>query len=173
MPDLERLLVRLENLAEGLADLDPGVRDRVFDLLDGLDALHRAAMSHLETALRAHGVDPRELRGGHPAIEWLFETYAVGVDEWAAAAAAVDAVRPLVREAGGGVELVSVEDDVVHLRLSGKCRADDEQLTSRLELELRQRFPGFAVLTVEDASANRTSTPLLQIQRRPPADFPG
>lgn len=75
LDDIEELLVAVE----GMADAD---RERVFALLDGIDALHRLALTRLGEALGAE--DLARVRQAHPAIAWLLDAYSVGVDAGAA-----------------------------------------------------------------------------------------
>lgn len=179
MTDLERLLIHLEELIEDLQELDEPVRAQVFDLMDGIDALHRMALSHLGNAVEDRGVDPGALREDHPAIAWLFDAYAVGVDERAAADRALDDIRPYIHGHGGEVDVLDVEDGVVHLRLTGACSgctASDVTLTEGIEEALRAGFPGFVSVVVdEDEHAEEHEPPdptLLQLQSGPPDGLP-
>ncbi|MBA3251161.1 MAG: hypothetical protein H0T66_12825, partial [Geodermatophilaceae bacterium] len=48
---LDPLLDRLEELLADLEQSEAGVRDQVFELLDGIDALHRLAITRLAAGL--------------------------------------------------------------------------------------------------------------------------
>lgn len=178
MTDLERLLIHLEDLIEELEHLDDPIREQVFELVGGIDALHRMALSHLEDALEGR-VDLDELRSSHPAIAWLFEAYSVGVDERHVADRALDEIRPFVRSHGGELELLEVEDGIVHLRMSGACEgctAADVTLTHGIEEALREGFPGFvSVVVEEDAEHVETHDPpgptLVELRSGPPEGF--
>lgn len=153
MTDLERLLIYLEELIEELEQLDDAVSEKVFDLVNGIDALHRMALSHLSTALDERGIDPSELRDDHPSIAWLFDAYSVGVDEHAEADRALDDIRPYIQGHGGEVHVLEVEDGIVRLRLTGACSgctASDITLTEGIEEALRENFPGFVSVVVEE-----------------------
>lgn len=178
MTDLERLLIHLEDLIEDLETLDEPVREQAFELVAGIDTLHRMALSHLEDALRDR-VDLQEIREAHPAIAWLFEAYSVGVDERGAADRALDEIRPFIRSHGGELELLDVEDGVVHLRMSGACEgctAADVTLTQGIEEALRDGFPGFVTVVVEEdpehVEAHDPPGPtLIQLRSGPPEGF--
>jgi hypothetical protein len=76
---LEELLERLEVLIAQLEELDEPIAGQVFELLDGIDILHRVAVTELAAML-----DPATLaavRDAHPAVAWLFEAYEVTVAE--------------------------------------------------------------------------------------------
>lgn len=73
MPSLDELLDRLEQLLLDVDALDEPVRGQVFELLDGIDALHRIALANVATAIGAE--DLERIRAGDPAVEWLFDAY--------------------------------------------------------------------------------------------------
>ncbi len=171
MADLDKLLDQLEQLLEQVETFEPDVRESVFTLLDGIDAIHRMALQRLATTLGPAAV--AELRGADPAVEWLLDAYGVGVDEAAAADAALDSIRPYVEGHGGDVTLVEAVDGVVTVRLSGACAGcSASAVTARAGVEeaLREGMPGFRLLHVEEDAAPAHEPPgptLLQIGRRP------
>lgn len=174
MSDLDALLDRLEALLAEIDGLDEPMRTTVFELLDGIDALHRVALQELGAATDDDALV--RLRSAHPAIAWLFDAYAVGVDERAAADAVLDEVRPYIHSHGGHVEVVDAAGGVVRIRLSGTCSgctASDVTVTESIETALRENWPGFAALEVEPDDAAPHPPPtinLVQIGARPP-DF--
>lgn len=169
---LGELLDRLEELLEQAQALEPEVRDTVFELLDGVDALHRLAITRLGRAL---GGELSQLRGADAAVGWLFAAYSVGVDDLGAASAALEQIRPYIREHGGEVEALAVDDGVVQVRLSGACSgctAAAVTLREGVEDALRTGLPGFVGMDVvaDDSGAAPHPPPgptLLQIQPRP------
>lgn len=176
--ELDELLTRLEGLVADLEQLDDvAVRGRVFELLEGVDVLHRFALSRLVEELDGR-VSLDELREAHPAIGWLFEAYGLAIDEHEAADIALEAIRPFVHSHGGEVEVLDVTDGVVHVRLAGACAgctASDITLTEGVEEALREGLAGFLRVTVEDDDAEAHPPPgetLLQIQSGPPEGFP-
>jgi Fe-S cluster biogenesis protein NfuA len=163
LPDL---LGRLEELLAELDELDEPGRGLVSELLDGLDALHRSALKRLVA-----GLDPVTLERvrGDGAVAWLLDAYGVGIDERAAADAAVDSIRPYIHSHGGKVEVIDAQDGVVSLRLAGACSgctASAITLREGVEEALREGFPGFVRLEVEEDRAEPHAPPaatLLQI----------
>ena len=148
MDDLSALLDRLEFLLEQVDAADEPMRSMVYELLDGVDAVHRSAVRELVGAL---GRDRcASLADHHPAIEWLFAAYAP--DERALAEAALDEVRPFLHSHGGDVEVLGATDGVVHVQLDGACQgcsASAATLTHGVEEALRRHLPGFRRLDVE------------------------
>jgi Fe-S cluster biogenesis protein NfuA len=168
--ELDRLLDRVEELLAEVDTWDDGRRAVVLELLDGVDALHRAAVTRLGEAL---GDRVPALAEAHPAVAWLFEAYGVGGDPRVAAQAALEPLQPYLDSHGGVVEVVDVVDGVVTLRLAGSCAGcsgSAATLRDGVEQALRSGLPGFAGLRVEEEAAAPypPPQPLLQISRRPP-----
>jgi Fe-S cluster biogenesis protein NfuA len=169
------LLDELERLLGEVEALDGDVRATVLGLLDAVDGVHRHALSRLGAALGP--LEAERLRAAEPAVDWLFDAYAVGIDERAAAEAALETVRPYLRSHGGDVHLVGAHAGVVRVRLSGACSgctASTITLQRGVEEALREHLPGFAAMEVEsdDAPAHPPPGPtLLQIESYlPPGD---
>jgi len=168
---LAPLLDRLEELLADIEELDEPVRDRVFELLDGVDAVHRLAVTRLAGAL---GAELRSLRRSDPAVDWLFEAYGVGVEDVDAASAALEQVRPYLHEHGGEVEVLGVQHGVVRLRLLGSCSgctSAAQTLRHGVEEALRENLPGFVAMDVAPDDGAAAHPPpaqvLLQITPRP------
>lgn len=169
---LDPLLDRLESLLADVEGLDEHVRDGVFELLDGVDAVHRLAITRLAGAL---GPDLHRLRRSDAAVDWLFQAYGVGVDDIDAASAALDQVRPYLHGHGGEVEVLGVQDGVVRVRLTGACSgctSAAQTLRHGVEEALREGLVGFVAMDVapdDGAAAHPPPTQvLLQITPRPP-----
>lgn len=169
---LDSLLDRLEELLGDLERSDPAVRDQVFELLDGIDGLHRLAITRLAGSLGDD--DVARLRADDPAVEWLFAAYGVGANDPALAEKALEPMRPYLSGHGGDVEVLGVDNGVVHLRLVGACSgcsASAITLRDGVEEALREGFPGFVAIDVEPDDAAVSHPPpgptLLQIQPRP------
>lgn len=151
---LDALLERLETLVGDIDQMDEPARTRVFELLDGIDTLHRMALGRLGQALGSETL--AALRDADPAVSWLLDAYGVGVDERAAADAALEPILPYISSHGGEVEILEVTDGVVRLRLAGSCSgctASAITLTEGIEEALRDGFPGFAGIEVAEDDA--------------------
>ncbi len=172
MADLESLLDDLERVLSEVETFDDPVRARVFALLDGVDALHRVALERLGSLLGPEQVEI--MRATDPTVAWLFDAYAIGIDEQQAAEAALDSVRPYLHSHGGDVSVVGARGGVVRVRLSGSCSgctASTITLRRGVEEALREGLPGFAAMEVEEDDALPHPPPgptLLQIQDAPP-----
>lgn len=165
------LLDRLEELLAEVEALDEHVSNRVFELLDGVDAVHRVAVTRL-AGLLGDGIEP--LRRQDAAVDWLFEAYGVGVDDLGAASEALEQVRPYLHEHGGEVEVLAVTHGVVRVRLLGSCSgctSAAETLRHGVEEALRENLPGFVAMEVAPDDGAAAHPPpaqvLLQITSRP------
>lgn len=170
MAGLDQLLDDLERRLAEVDSLEEPVRDQLFAILDGVDALHRRALERLAVLLGPKELE--RLRDADPAVAWLWEAYAVGVDERAAAEAAIEGVRPYLHSHGGDVAVLGAAGGVVRLRLTGACSgctASTITLRRGVEEALRDGFPGFTAMEVEEDDALPHPPPgptLLQIESR-------
>jgi Fe-S cluster biogenesis protein NfuA len=171
MGEFDQLLARLEHLLAEIEQLDEPVRSQVFELLDGIDVLHRTALIRVAELLGPDRL--AELREADPAVEWLLEAYGAGVDQKSLAVAALDQILPYIHSHGGRVEVLDASAGVVRLKLSGSCSgctASAVTLQHGVEEALRQNMPGFVRMEVEEVDAPSHAPPgptLLQIDRGP------
>lgn len=153
--DFDRALAELETL---IGTLEHEGDERALLLLQLVDALHRPGVERLA------GGDLE-----HPHARALLALYdLLPVDEPAAVEAALDEVRPYIRSHGGEVELLDVEEGVVHVRLAGACvgcAGSAMTLRRGIEEALRAHVPGFRELVAHEPAPE----PLLQVGtlRRP------
>jgi Fe-S cluster biogenesis protein NfuA len=166
----DQLTARLERLFGELDALEEDTRARVYELLDAVDTLHRTALARLGELLGP--VEVERLASADPAVAWLVDAYSVGLDERAAAEAALAPVRPYIHSHGGEVEVLEAAGGVVRVRLSGACSgctASSVTLTRGIEEALRENLPGFLALDAEQDTAPAHPPPgptLLQIENR-------
>jgi Fe-S cluster biogenesis protein NfuA/nitrite reductase/ring-hydroxylating ferredoxin subunit len=150
---------------QAVAELDTLVRtleregdERALMLLELVDAVHRPGLA----ALAEGNLD-------HPAAQALLVMYRLTeLDDEDLVEEALEQVRPYIHSHGGEVELVSVDDGVVRVRMSGSCQgcaASAMTLRRGIEEALRAGYPGFREVVAEEADEPR----LLQIDdlRRP------
>jgi Fe-S cluster biogenesis protein NfuA/nitrite reductase/ring-hydroxylating ferredoxin subunit len=151
---------------EAVAQLDTLVRtleregdERALMLLELVDAVHRPGL----TALAEGDTE-------HPAAQALMAMYLLGdLDEEDLVEEALEQVRPYINSHGGEVELLSVEDGVVRVRMSGACQgcaASAMTLRRGIEEALRAGYPAFREVVAEEPEPGPA---LLQIDdlRRP------
>ena len=161
--EFDEILPRIAELADSLrTHADPGVAATAEELLDWIDAFHLQGIGTLVEMVREwRGEIFLEHAGSHPVVGLLLDAYGLGevVDEGAAQRAVQSAlaeVRPYLHSHGGDMEVVSILDGVVRLRLHGMCdgcTASAQTLSQRVEAELREHWGDFRRLETEEASA--------------------
>jgi Fe-S cluster biogenesis protein NfuA len=159
---------RFEELIEATERLDEPARKHVFALLDAVDAVHRAGLVRLGEVL---GDEALARARRDPAVAALLDAYGIGMDEVAAAEAALEEVRPYIHSHGGSVDVLAAEAGVVRVRMAGACAgctASAVTLREGVERALHERLPSFVALEVEEDEAAPHPPPgptLLQIGR--------
>jgi len=110
--------------------------ERALMLLELIDAIHRPAIE-----LIAAG----ELE--QPVARALLTMYGLAaIDEQIEVEEALDEIRPYIESHGGGIEVLDVQDGVVHVRMHGSCNgcaASAMTLRRGVEEKLRERIEGF------------------------------
>lgn len=153
----------------------PEVRDMAFDMLQAVDTVHREPLRRLVAFLHAHGqAEMLDHAAEDPMIRTLLLIYdLVPSEERTQAEAALDLVRPYMQSHGGAIDVLHVEDGVVHVRLSGACHGcagSAMTLKRGVEAALREGFPGFQRMEVHEPEAKivvdapqRVANPRLEI----------
>ena len=163
-PDLLDQIDRL--IAELQAHADPAVAAGVGELLAGIDAIHRTALTHLVDAIRGMAGDAFINRLiANPAIRLLLMSYdLVPVDRRIKAEEALDLVRGPLHEHGVDVEITDVVGGVVYVRIHGLDRSGlaGSDVTTSVEEQLQRDFVGFQQLVVGARSA-ATGVPLIPV----------
>lgn len=157
-----------------IADLeahpDPDVRAKIAELLEGIDAVHRAGLAHLVGGIESMAGEAFLRRlAADPAIRLLLMSYdLLAVDRHLVAEEALDAVRGHLHARGIDVELREVVGGVVYVILHGMERsgATEEAVRRDLEAALRDGLLGFQELVVGDRESYASSV----IQLRGPRD---
>ncbi len=166
LEDVQRLMTELE------AHPDPAVRAAVASLLQGIDAVHRTALTHLVGAIQGMAGEAFMNRlTADPAIRLLLMSYdLIAVDRRLHAEEALDSVRGHLHDHGVDVELTEVVGGAVYVKLHGleRSRVAVDAVRRDLEETLRAGLLGFQELVIGDRATTQNS-PLLQVGglRRP------
>jgi Fe-S cluster biogenesis protein NfuA len=155
---------RIAELAEDLMNHhDVSVAQRVEELLDWVDAVHKEGLGQLVEMIRAwRGEVFLENVAREPVPGRLLAAYGLGItpeelgeEARKAVDAALAEIAPLVESHGGAIEVVDVADGVVKVRMHGTCdgcASSSATLTYGLEAELKKRWPDFRRLEEVDAA---------------------
>jgi Fe-S cluster biogenesis protein NfuA len=157
------VLGRIGELAEELTQLpDRKVADQVSELLDWIDVFHRDGLGRLVEMIRSwrgeiflESVSADELVGTFLRAYGLGEGQETVAEATAAVEAALSGVRPLVESHGGELEVVSVIDGVVQVRMKGTCDgcpSSAATLNYGVEQALRDYWANFRRLELVDAA---------------------
>ena len=150
--DFGRAVAELSLLVE---TLERDGDERALELLQLVDAIHRPALE-----LIAAG------EADHPVAQALLAMYDLApVADLVLVEEALDEVRPYIHSHGGEVELLSVANGVVELRLSGACvgcAGSAMTLRRGIEASLRAGYPGFRELIAREPEQ---PPQLVQIQK--------
>ena len=153
----------IAELADGLANHpDAKVADRVLELLDWVDAVHRDGLGRMIEMVRAwRGEIFLESLARDEITGTMLNAYDLGegldleaeAERDKAIEAAMAEIRPLVESHGGDIEIVSVVDGVVSVRMHGTCNgcaSSSATLTYGLEAALKTHWPSFRRLEEVD-----------------------
>jgi len=154
---------RFSALAETLMNHpDQEVADQVTELLDWYDLFHREGLVQLVDMIRTwrgeiflESVGRDELAGTLLDFYELGEAPEADGEAEAAVAAALEEVRPIVESHGGELEVTSIANGVVKVRMKGTCDgcpSSSATLTFGVEEALKKHWPGFRRLEQVDAA---------------------
>ncbi len=152
--DVDDAFVHMGRLIEELDSFeDSAVKEKVFELLDWIDAFHREGVVRIASLLP---LEMLESLREDPVVARLLETYLEEEEEpedlTTTLEDALDEIRPYLHSHGGEMEVLDVADGVVRLRLMGSCDGCPSStltLTQGVEKILKERWPGFRKIEVE------------------------
>jgi 3-phenylpropionate/trans-cinnamate dioxygenase ferredoxin component len=151
LEEVQRLIAELESHA------DASVRASVTALLQGIDVVHRTALTHLVGAIHSMAGEAFMNRlTADPAIRLLLMSYdLIAVDRRLHAEEALDSVRGHLHDHGVDVELCEVVGGAVYVKLHGIERSDVpiDGVRHDLEEALKAGLVGFQELVVGDRTA--------------------
>lgn len=158
LAEVERLIAELQR------NHGPRVHEAVTQLLEDIDAVHRAGLTHLMQAIRSMAGDAFVNRlVADPAIRMLLMSYdLVAVDRRLMAEEALDTVRGHLHAHGVDVEILEVVGGVVYVRLHGlgAGRLSEAAVVKDLEEALRAHFVGFQELVPRERRSEPVAIPV-------------
>jgi Fe-S cluster biogenesis protein NfuA len=151
---------RIETLVQRVRDLpDENVRQTAMDLLQGVMDIHASVLERImELTSQAGEAGDALLQnfGNDPMISGLLVLYDLHPDDVETRVLrALDNVRPLLKSKGAVVELISFQQGVVDLRLTGSthgCASTMATLKTAVEQALYEAAPEVSAIHIEDPS---------------------
>jgi Fe-S cluster biogenesis protein NfuA/nitrite reductase/ring-hydroxylating ferredoxin subunit len=152
----EALIQRVEELTARVEDLpDPAARRAAEDLMSAVIDMYGLGLSRIVEILSENegaGEVKQQLvdDGVIASLLLIHDLYPVPIEE--RVTEALDDVRPYMESHGGNVELVSLEDGVVRLRLEGSCDgcpASSSTLELAIKTALEEAAPDLLGIEVE------------------------
>ena len=127
---------------------DPAVQERVFELLQCIDVMHRAGLRQLNELLKTAGLQRRAV--DDPEVRLLFDLYDLGEGgDQSRAEAVIESLRPVVESGGGALELVAATAERLKVRLD--CAPGDphtDEWRSAVEHALFDALPDVTEIEV-------------------------
>jgi nitrite reductase/ring-hydroxylating ferredoxin subunit len=150
-------VVRLDELVKRFEEHpDPAVQERVFEILQCIDTMHRAGLRSLNELLKTAGLQRRAV--DDPEVRLLFDLYDLGEGgDQSRAEAVVESLRPAVESAGGTLDLVAAEANRVRVRLV--CAPGDPHVSEWRTAVLHALFDALPDVTEIDVDAQQPVQP--------------
>ncbi len=149
---------------------DAAVREAARTLLEGIDGVHRAGLTHLVQGIHAMAGDSFLNRlTGDPAIRLLLMSYnLIAVDRRLQAEEALDAARGHLHDHGIDVEILDVVGGVVYVRLHARPGVPPadlplDEIRRDLESTLLSGFVGFQELVFRDRDEPHGATQIVPL----------
>ena len=169
----DALVQRIEELAERLEQLpDPESRETAQELMAATLELYGEGLERIfETLAEAPEIRDRLVKDGVVAsLLLIHDLYPVELET--RVHEALETVRPYMESHGGNVEIVSIEDGVLRLKLEGSChgcRASSSTLELAIKSALDEAAPDLLAIEVEGlVEPVRPAKPLALVSGSPP-----
>ncbi len=167
-PELERRLGSIEELLGKIeAAADPSVRTTVQELVEVVMALHGAGLERMIGILRSgadRGDAAIEKLAGDNLVSGLLVLHGIHpLNIRERVQRALDGIRSRLRSQGAEVELLTVDDGAIRLRLEVKsngCSSTAQSLRGIVEEAVYQAAPDLTLLAIEGADEKQGFVPL-------------
>jgi Fe-S cluster biogenesis protein NfuA len=163
--ELKNRMHRLETLLKEVDDrADPATKSRVRQIVQSLMDYHGAAIEKMVEAMATNGEAGRSMLGklaDDELVSSVLLLYGLHpLDLETRVRNALEKVRPYLRSHGGNVELLSIEEGAVRLRMEGSCHGCPSSamtIKSSIETAIYEAAPDVGAILVEGESESATS----------------
>ena len=163
--ELRGQMQRLESLLSDIDDrADPATKAQVREIVQSLMDFHGAALGKMVNAMASNQEQGpailKKLAGDElvSSALLLYGLHPLDLDE--RVKNALEKVRPYLRSHGGGVDLLSIADGAVHLRMQGSCHGCPSSaitIKTAIETAIYEAAPDVAAIVVEGAAEPASS----------------
>jgi Fe-S cluster biogenesis protein NfuA len=149
---IEELVARIENAA------DPAMRAVAQELLQAVIELHGVALDRIvaSVAVLPQGESALAAIASDELVSNVLSLHGINpVPVEARVVKAIEKAQPYLRSHGGDVELASVEDGVVHVKLKGSCghcSSSSDTLRDAVEAAIYDAAPEVATVVAESVA---------------------
>jgi Fe-S cluster biogenesis protein NfuA/nitrite reductase/ring-hydroxylating ferredoxin subunit len=151
--ETESVLARVQLLVNQLERLpESQARDLAEQLIAAVVDMYGEGLKRIVEALDEEALNELAADGIVGGLLLIHGLHPVSVEQ--RVQEALDQVRPYMKSHGGGVELLAIEDGIVHLRLEGSCNgcgASASTLELAVQKALEEAAPDLAGMHVEGA----------------------
>ena len=179
--EFEILAERVDKAIAAIESLNPEAQAKARALKSAIEEFHKAGLTRIVQGLKA---DPRgyellfELMS-EPAVYALFSMHGLirtRADLATRVSQVIDMARPYIESHGGHVELASIEDNIVYVRMDGACNGCSQTavtLRNTVEEAMREHVPEITKVEVVPNEPSPEPLQLVQIATAPPEDRDG
>ena len=178
--DFQQRIQRVEELVRKIETVaDPETRASAIELMQSLMDLHSTGLERMMEITFQNGEAGSQIIDNFARDELvgslllLYGLHPLTFEE--RVMQALDNVRPYLRSHGGNVELISVMDGVVRLRLEGSfngCGSSASTLRQAIEGAIYDAAPDIQTLEVEGGAAQQQPVTFVKLQGRNGASQP-
>jgi Fe-S cluster biogenesis protein NfuA len=171
--DFQQRMQRVETLIRDIeTTADPDTRSKAVELVQSLMEFHGAGVERMMEIVAESGTPGEAIFGDFardPLVSSLLLLYGLHPVEFETRVVqALDKVRPFLASHKGGVELISMDEGVVRLRMQGGGGCPSTATTLKLAIEeaIYEAAPDVAAIEVEGAAVQQpAASGLVQLRR--------
>jgi nitrite reductase/ring-hydroxylating ferredoxin subunit/Fe-S cluster biogenesis protein NfuA len=173
--DFEYLAEKVDKAISAIESLSPEAQVKARALKTAIEEFHKAGLTRIAQGLKAdsRGYELLLELMSEPAVYALFAMHGLirtRADLATRVSRVIDMAKPYIESHGGHVELVSIEDNVVYVRMDGSCNGCSQTavtLRNTVEEALREHVPEILKVEVVPNEPSPEPSQLVQIVTAP------
>lgn len=169
--EFELLADKVDKAIAAVETLGPEPHAKAKALQAAIEAFHKAGLTRIVKRLKAdsRGLELLMELAAEPAVYALFAMHGLirtQADLATRVGRVIDAAKPYIESHGGHVELASIEDNVVYVRMDGACNGCSQTATTLrnlVEESMRENVPEIVKVEVVPNEPSPEAVQLVQI----------